>query len=105
MIRFRNVFSILLRAAAVILIIYAALVIYINMRKENVLSFAKQEVEIRQAGDTILVIGYRLGCARAKEYADSLAKENIPGKLQLVEPLYDEKEYLHRRYGIFYPKF
>jgi len=104
-IRFRKVFSILLRTATVILIIYAATVLYINMRKENVLSFAKQEVEIKQIGDTILVIGFRLGCARAKEYADSLAKENIPSKLQLVEPLYEEKEYLHKRYGIFYPRF
>jgi hypothetical protein len=95
----------IVRIVTVILIIYAAMVLYINMRKGSVLSFAKQEVEIRQAGDTVLVIGYRLGCARAKEYADSLAKENIPSKLQLVEPLYDEKEYLHRRYGIFYPKF
>jgi len=95
----------IVRIVTVILIIYAAMVLYINMRKGSVLSFAKQEVEIRQASDTVLVIGYRLGCARAEEYADSLAKENIPSKLQLVEPLYDEKEYLHRRYGIFYPKF
>jgi len=95
----------IVRIVTVILIIYVAMVLYINMRKGNILSFAKQEVEIRQAGDTVLVIGYRLGCARAKEYADSLAKENIQSKLQLVEPLYDEKEYLHRRYGIFYPKF
>jgi hypothetical protein len=49
-----------------------------------------------------LVIGYRLGSARAKDYADSLTKENIPSKLQLVEPVYDEKEYLQNRYGIFY---
>ncbi|MDR1830927.1 MAG: hypothetical protein LBQ76_09180 [Candidatus Fibromonas sp.] len=95
----------IVRIVTVILIIYAAMVLYINMRKGNILSFAKQEVEIRQAGDTVLVIGYRLGCARAKEYADSLAKQNVPSKLQRVEPLYDEKEYLHRRYGIFYPKF
>jgi hypothetical protein len=86
-------------------IIYAAMVLYIYMRRENVLSFARQEVEIKQAGDTLLVTGYRLGSARAVEYADSLAKENIPNKLQLVEPVYDEKEYLHKRYGIFYPKF
>jgi hypothetical protein len=72
------------------------------MRKENILSFAKQEVEIKQASDTILVIGYRLGSARAKEYADSLSKENIPSELQLVDPIYNEKEYLRNRYGIFY---
>jgi hypothetical protein len=89
----------------VLLIIYAALVLYLNMRKENILSFAYQEVEIKKESDSILVIGYRLGCARAKEYADSLAKENIPSKLQLVEPIYNAENYLHRRYGIFYPKF
>jgi len=75
------------------------------MRKESILSFAYQEVEIKEESDSILVTGYRLGCARAKEYADSLTKENIPNKLQLVEPIYDEGDYLHRRYGIFYPKF
>ncbi|MDR3002573.1 MAG: hypothetical protein LBU89_15110 [Fibromonadaceae bacterium] len=74
------------------------------MRKENVLSFARQEVEIKQ-DSPILVIGYRLGSARAKEYADSLTKENIPNELQLVDPIYDEKEYLHKRYGIFYLGF
>jgi hypothetical protein len=63
------------------------------------------EVEVKKESDSILVIGYRLGCARAKEYADSLTKENIPNKLQLVEPIYNEKDYLHSRYGIFYPKF
>jgi hypothetical protein len=81
------------------------MVLYIYMRKENILSFARHEVEIKQAGDTLLVIGYRLGSARAAEYADSLAKEGIPSKLELVEPVYGEKEYLHKRYGIFYPKF
>jgi len=75
------------------------------MRKENVLSFAKQEIEIKQEGDTVLIAGYRLGSARAKEYADSLAKENIPNKLQLIEPIYSVEEYLHKRYGIFCPKF
>jgi len=95
----------LLRTAGVVLIIYIALVLYLNMRKENILSFAYQEVEVKKEGDSILVIGYRLGCARAKEYADSLTKENIPNKLQLVEPIYNEKDYLHSRYGIFYPKF
>jgi len=104
-IRVRKTVSILLRTIVAVLIVYVALVIYINMRKDNVLIFAAQEVEIGQEGDTVLVIGYRLGCARAKEYADSLVKENIPSKLQLVEPIYDEKEYLHNRYGIFYPKF
>jgi len=97
--------SVILRTICVIFIIYAAIVLYIYMRKENVLSFARQEVELKQAGDTVFVVGFRLGCARAKEYADSLAKESIPHKLQLVEPLYEEKEYLHKRYGIFYPKF
>ncbi|MCL2100501.1 MAG: hypothetical protein FWH22_02170 [Fibromonadales bacterium] len=97
-------FSLFFRVAAIILITYVALAFYIYMRKENVLAFARQEVEIKQ-GDTLLVIGYRLGSARAKEYADSLAKENIPNKLQLTEPIYDEKEYLHKRYGIFYPRF
>ena len=87
-------------------IIYAALVLYLNMRKENILSFAYQEVEIKKESDSILVVtGYRLGCARAKEYADSLTNENIPNNLQLVEPIYDAEDYLHRRYGIFYPKF
>jgi len=89
----------------VVFIIYAALVLYLNMRKENILSFAYQEVEIKKENDSLLVTGYRLGCARAKEYADSLANENIPNKLQLVEPIYDAEEYLHHRYGIFYPKF
>jgi len=89
----------------VLLIVYAALVLYLNMRKENILSFAFQEIEVKKESDSILVIGYRLGSARAKEYADSLTKENIPNKLQLVEPIYNEKDYLHRRYGIFYPKF
>jgi len=89
----------------VLLVIYIALVLYLNMRKENILSFAYQEVEIKKQSDSIFVIGYRLGCARAKEYADSLTKENIPNKLQLVEPIYNEQDYLHRRYGIFYPKF
>lgn len=88
-----------------LLVIYVALVLYLNMRKENVLSFAYQEAEIKKNGDTILVIGKRLGCARAKEYADSLTKENIPNELQLVEPIYNAEDYLHRRYGIFYPKF
>ena len=88
-----------------LLIVYAALVLYLNMRKENILSFAFQEIEVKKESDSILVIGYRLGSARAKEYADSLTKENIPNKLQLVEPIYNEKDYLHRRYGIFYPKF
>lgn len=97
--------SLLLRVAAALLIIYAALVLYINMRKENILSFAHNEVEIKKDGDTILIIGYRLGCARAAEYADSLTKENIPNKLQLIEPIYNSKDYLHNRYGIFYPKF
>ncbi len=95
----------LLRTAGVLLIVYAALVLYLNMRKENILSFAFQEIEVKKESDSILVIGYRLGSARAKEYADSLTKENIPNKLQLVEPIYNEKDYLHRRYGIFYPKF
>jgi pyruvate/2-oxoglutarate/acetoin dehydrogenase E1 component len=89
----------------VLLVIYIALVLYLNMRKENILSFAYQEVEIKKEGDSILVIGYGLGCARAKEYADSLAKESIPSKLQLVEPIYSAEDYLHNRYGIFYPKF
>jgi len=95
----------LLRTAGVLLVIYVALVLYLNMRKENILSFAYQEFEMKNEGDSILIIGYRLGCARAKEYADSLTKENIPNKLQLVEPIYNENDYLHRRYGIFYPKF
>jgi len=95
----------LLRTAGVVLIIYVALVLYLNMRKENILSFAYQEIEVKKENDSILVIGYRLGCARAKEFADSLTKENIPNKLQLVEPIYNEKDYLHHRYGIFYPKF
>jgi len=97
--------SIIFRTACMLFIIYAALVLYIYMRKENILSFAKQEIELKQAGDTLLVIGYRLGSARAAEYADSLSKEGILSKLQLVEPVYDEKEYLHKRYGIFYLKF
>jgi len=73
------------------------------MRKENILSFAYQEFEIGKQSDSILVTCYRLGCARAERYADSLTKENIPNKLLLVEPIYDEQDYLHRRYGIFYP--
>ncbi len=97
--------SFFLRTVCVIFIIYAAIVLYIYMRKENVLSFARQEVEIKQTGDTLVVIGYRLGSVRALEYADSLAAEGILSKLKLVEPLYDEEEYLHKRYGIFYPKF
>jgi len=97
--------SLILRIAAGVLIVYVALALYIYMRRENVLSIAKQEVEIKLKGDTVLVTGYGLGCARAVEYADSLAKEGIPSKLQLVEPLYEEKEYLHKRYGIFYPNF
>ena len=103
--KLKHTFVLLLRVTAAVIIIYAALVLYIYMRMENVLSFAKQEVEIKQEGDTILVTGYGLGSARAKECADSLARENIPSKLQLVEPIYNEKEYLHKRYGIFYPKF
>jgi len=95
----------LLRSIGVAFIIYAALVLYLNMRKENILSFAYQEVEIKKEGDSIFVTGYRLGCAMAKEYADSLTNENIPNNLQLVEPIYDAEDYLHRRYGIFYPKF
>jgi len=95
----------LLRTAAVVLIIYAALVLYLNMRKENILSFAYQEFEAKKENDSILVIGYRLGCAKAKEYSDSLTKENIPNKLQLVEPIYKEEDYLRQRYGIFYPRF
>ena len=95
----------LLRSVGVVLIIYAALVLYLNMRKENILSFAYQEVEIKKENDSILVTGYRLGCAKAKEYADSLTKNNIPNKLQLVEPIYSEEDYLQRRYGIFYLKF
>jgi hypothetical protein len=75
------------------------------MRKENILSLAYQEVKIKNDKDSILVIGYGLGCARAKEYADSLTKESVPNKLQLVEPIYNAEDYLHRRYGIFYPKF
>jgi hypothetical protein len=75
------------------------------MRKDNILAFAVQEFELRKEGDTILVIGYRLGSTRAAEYADSLAKENIPSKLQLVEPAYNAEDYLHSRYGIFYPRF
>jgi hypothetical protein len=75
------------------------------MRKENILSFAVQEIEIKQVGDTVLVTGYRLGCARAIEYADSLLKENILNELRLVDPIYDSKEYLHKRYGIFYQDF
>ena len=86
-------------------IIYVALVLYLNMRKESILSFAYQEIEIKKEDDSILVVGYRLGCARAKEYADSLTKESIPNKLQLVEPIYNAEDYLHSRYGIFYPKF
>lgn len=97
-----KIFSLLLRTAVVLLIIYAALALYIYMRKENVLSFARDEVELRQAGDTVLVIGHRLGSARAKNYADSLSQENIPNKLQLIDPIYNEKEYLRKRYGIFY---
>jgi len=93
----------LLRWVGVLFIIYAALVLYLNMRKENILSFAYQEVEIKKENDSILVIGYGLGCARAKDYADSLTKENVPNKLQLVDPIYNEEDYLHRRYGIFYP--
>jgi hypothetical protein len=89
----------------VLLVIYIALVLYLNMRKENILSFAYQEVEIKKEGDSILVIGYGLGCTRAREYADSLTKENVPNKLKLVEPIYNAEDYLHRRYGIFYPKF
>jgi len=89
----------------VLLIIYVALVLYVNMRKENTLSFALQEFDVKQAGDTVLVIGYRLGCARATEYADSLSKENILNELRLVDPIYDSKEYMHKRYGIFYQDF
>jgi hypothetical protein len=89
----------------VLLIIYIAVVLYLNMRKENILSFAYQEVNIKKEGDSIFVTGYRLGCARAREYADSLEKENIPNKLQLVEPIYSAEDYLRLRYGIFYPKF
>jgi hypothetical protein len=100
-----KILSLLLRTVGVLLIIYVALVLYINMRKENILSFAVQEIEVKQAGDTVLVIGYRLGCARAVEYADSLAKENILNELQLVEPIYDSKEYLRKRYGIFFQNF
>jgi len=95
----------LLRTAAVILIIYAALVLYLNMRKENILSFAYQEFEVKKENDSILVTGYRLGCAKAKEYADSLTKKNIPNNLQLIEPIYNEDDYLSRRYGIFYLRF
>jgi len=97
-----KILSLLLRTAGVLFIIYAALVLYINMRKENILSFAFQEFEVKQAGDTVLVTGYRLGCAKAAEYADSLSKKNILNELRLVEPIYDSKEYLHKRYGIFY---
>jgi len=86
----------------VLLVIYIALVLYLNMRRENILSFAYQEFEIKKENDSILIIGYRLGSARAKEYADSLTKENIPNKLQLIEPIYNEQDYLRRRYGIFY---
>ena len=100
-----RVLFLILRTVAVILIVYAAMVFYINMRKDNILAFAVQEVELRKEGDTILVTGYRLGSARAAEYADSLAKENIPSKLQLVEPIYNAEEYLRGRYGIFYPGF
>jgi len=88
----------------VLLIIYAALVLYLNMRKENILLFAYQEFKIEKQNDSILVTGYRLGCIRAKEFADSLTKENIPNKLQLEEPIYNAEDYLQRRYGIFYPK-
>jgi hypothetical protein len=90
---------------AIILIVYVAMVLYIYMRKDNILAFAIQELELRKDGDTISVIGYRLGSTRAAEYADSLAKENIPSKLQLVEPVYNTEDYLHNRYGIFYPRF
>jgi len=100
-----KILNFLLRTAGVLLIIYVALVLYVNMRKENILSFALQEFDVKQAGDTVLVIGYRLGCARAAEYADSLAKENILNELRLVDPVYDSKEYLHKRYGIFYQDF
>jgi len=94
----------LFRTVGVLLIIYAALVIYLNMRKGNILSFAYEEFEVGKQSDSILVTCYRLGCARAKEYADSLTKEGIPNELQPVEPIYNEEDYLHRRYGIFYPK-
>jgi len=100
-----KILNLLLRTAGVLLIIYVALVLYVNMRKENTLSFALQEFDVKQAGDTVLVIGYRLGCARAIEYADSLAKENILSELRLVDPVYDSKEYLNKRYGIFYQDF
>jgi hypothetical protein len=95
----------LLRAAGALFIIYVALVLYINMRKENILSFALQEFEIKQVGDSVFIIGYRLGCARAIEYADSLSKKNILNELRLVEPIYDSREYLCKRYGIFYQDF
>ncbi|GBU25235.1 hypothetical protein R83H12_01877 [Fibrobacteria bacterium R8-3-H12] len=95
----------LLRTAGVLLIIYAALVLYLNMRKDNILSFAYQEIEIKKESDSILVIGYRLGCARAKEYADSLTDGQLPVVARCIDPIYNEKDYLHRRYGIFYPKF
>jgi len=97
-----KILNLLLRTAGVLLIIYVALVLYVNMRKENILSFALQEFDVKQSGDTVLVIGYRLGCAKAAEYADSLSKENILNELRLVDPIYDSKEYLHNRYGIFY---
>ncbi len=88
-----------------LLIIYAALVLYLNMRKENILSFAYQEFKIEKDGDSIVVIGYGLGCARAKEYADSLAHGQLPVVARCIDPIYDAEDYLHRRYGIFYPKF
>ena len=94
-----------LRTVAVLFIVYVALVLYIQMRKENILSFARQEVELTQEGDTLVVKGLGLGCARASEFADSLSNESVPHKLILVEPIYDAEDYLHKRYGIFYPKF
>lgn len=94
-----------LRVICVLFIIYMALVIYIEMRKENLLLQAEQEVEIKRTSDTIFVIGYEYGAARAAKFADSLSKENITNSLKLIEPIYNPELYLNKRYGIFYPQF
>ncbi|GHV14643.1 hypothetical protein AGMMS49938_11150 [Fibrobacterales bacterium] len=105
----KRIFFTILRSACVILIIYAALVLYIVMREESTLNFAKKEVELKRYengsafGDTIFVIGQLLGAARAAEIADSLNNAGTPAKLELIKPIYNEKEYLHDRYGVFYP--
>lgn len=93
----------MLRSAGVLLIIYAALVLYINLRKQSILNAAYEEIEIKKERDTIFVTCYRLACSRPAPAALYGQPPVAALVTRSIDPIYTEKEYLRRRYGVFYP--